>query len=392
MTGTQKFVLLIIIPITGVTLCCCLLFGWAFVDTTLRQYGVLPTWTPKPTSSPTATMTPTSTKPPTARPTATETPTVRPTATERLSAIPTVPTATPSHTPTSIPASTPEVTPTPEREAALVVDVVDGDTIKVELDGRLYTIRYIGIDCPETRDPARPVEWMGPEATEANRRLVGGQIVYLERDVSETDRYGRLLRYVFLADGTFVNAELVRLGYAQVSTYPPDVRYQSLFLEMEREAREAGRGLWGPTPVPSPTPTMTSVPPTSTPVPITPSPTLPATASPAPPSPGQVIIAFIYYDGQVPRVESDEYVVIRNTGGSPVNLAGWRLNADDPGQDFWFPDFELQPGQECRVYTNEDHPEWCGFNFGSGSALWANSGECGHLYDQNSVEVSTYCY
>jgi len=282
MTGKQKFILLAI-PIIAITLCCCSLFGWAFVDTTLRQYGVLPTWTPSPTPSPTTTTPPNPTKTltaspaatetPTARPTATEIPTARPTVTEIPSATPTVPTSTPgpTNTPTSVP--TPEATPTPERVAAPVVDVVDGDTIKIELDGKLYTIRYIGIDCPETRHPDRPVEWMGPEATEANRRLVGGQTVYLEKDVSETDRYGRLLRYVFLADGTFVNAELVRLGYAQVSTYPPDVRYQSLFLEMQQEAREAARGLWGPTPVPEMTPSPTSPPPPSpTPPPATPPP------------------------------------------------------------------------------------------------------------------------
>jgi hypothetical protein len=71
----------------------------------------------------------------------------------------------------------------------------------------------------------------------------------------------------------------------------------------------------------------------------------------------------------------------------------WYLDADDARQDFWFSNFELQPGQECRVYTSEDHPEWCGFNFRhTGSALWANGGECGHLYDPSGAEVSTYCY
>jgi len=125
------------------------------------------------------------------------------------------------------------------------------------------------------------------------------------------------------------------------------------------------------------------------PAPPPPSPSPPPTAAP---SPGPVVIAYIYYDGQVPRVESDEYATIKNVGGSAVNLAGWRLNADDPGQDFYFPDFWLQPGQECRVYTNESHPEWCGFSFGSGSALWANAGECGHLFDSSGTEVSTYCY
>jgi micrococcal nuclease len=71
---------------------------------------------------------------------------------------------------------------------------------------------------------------MGPEATDANRQLVEDRTVYLEKDVSETDQYGRLLRYVFLADGTLVNAELVRLGYAQSVTYAPDVRHQNLLL------------------------------------------------------------------------------------------------------------------------------------------------------------------
>jgi micrococcal nuclease len=137
-------------------------------------------------------------------------------------------------------------TPVPAagRTEARVVDVVDGDTIKVDVDGQVYTVRYIGIDTPETVHPDEPVEWMGPEASEANRRLVEGRIVYLETDVSETDQYGRLLRYVYLADGRFVNAELVRLGYAHAVTFPPDVKYQELLLEMQQEAREAGRGLW----------------------------------------------------------------------------------------------------------------------------------------------------
>ena len=139
-----------------------------------------------------------------------------------------------------------------ERVEAQVVEVVDGDTIKVEIDGTVYPVRYIGIDCPETVHPSEPVGWMGPEACNCNRGLVEGKTVYLERDVSETDQYGRLLCYVFLADGTFVNAELVRLGYAQVSTYPPDVRYQDLLLEMQQEARDHGVGLWGPTPTPRP--------------------------------------------------------------------------------------------------------------------------------------------
>ena len=84
----------------------------------------------------------------------------------------------------------------PGRVAVRVVSVVDGDTIRVSIDGVEYPLRYIDINTPETRHPSRPIEWMGPEATAANEALVEGQTVYLEKDVSETDRYGHLLRYV----------------------------------------------------------------------------------------------------------------------------------------------------------------------------------------------------
>jgi micrococcal nuclease len=140
--------------------------------------------------------------------------------------------------------------PAPGRVLARVSRVVDGDTIVVEIDAQSYTVRYIGIDAPETVHPQEPVEWMGPEASAVNAALVEDRTVYLEKDVSETDRYGRLLRHVFLGDGTLVSAELVRRGFALVSTYPPDVKYQDLLLQMQGEARAAERGLWGPRPTP----------------------------------------------------------------------------------------------------------------------------------------------
>lgn len=125
-----------------------------------------------------------------------------------------------------------------------VLRVIDGDTIEVSLNGRSYTVRYIGVDTPETVDPNRPAQPFGIEASNKNKTLVAGKTVRLEKDVSETDRYGRLLRYVYVGN-ILVNAELVRLGYAQVATYPPDVKYQNLFLQLQSEAREANRGLWG---------------------------------------------------------------------------------------------------------------------------------------------------
>ena len=122
-------------------------------------------------------------------------------------------------------------------ETARVIRVIDGDTITIEGG---YSVRYIGIDTPEVYPQ---VEAFGIEAWQANRKLVEGKEVRLERDVTEADRYGRLLRYVYV-DNIFVNAELVRLGLAHSKAYPPDTRYQDFLEEMEAEAREAGRGMW----------------------------------------------------------------------------------------------------------------------------------------------------
>lgn len=132
--------------------------------------------------------------------------------------------------------------------AVKVVRVVDGDTIEVLIDGKLYKVRYIGIDTPETVDPRRPVACFGKEAAEANKKLVEDKRVLLEKDISDTDRFGRLLRYVYVVDNKdrplFVNDYLVREGFAKVSTFPPDVKFSQQFMEAEREARTQNKGLW----------------------------------------------------------------------------------------------------------------------------------------------------
>jgi micrococcal nuclease len=115
-----------------------------------------------------------------------------------------------------------------------VVRVIDGDTIVIEGGER---VRYIGINAPELNQP-----W-GKEAWQLNKKLVGGKRVRLERDVSHRDKYGRLLRYVFV-DNLFVNGELVRRGLAWAKAYPPDLKYQQLLQQLEREAKEGGRGIW----------------------------------------------------------------------------------------------------------------------------------------------------
>jgi micrococcal nuclease len=123
--------------------------------------------------------------------------------------------------------------------------VVDGDTIDVSINNQTFRVRYTGVNTPESVDPNRPVGCYGPEASAFNKSLVEGKIVELEKDVSETDQFGRLLRYVYVG-GTFVNAELVKQGYAQLITIPPDLKHAEMFRQLEQEARNARRGLWGP--------------------------------------------------------------------------------------------------------------------------------------------------
>jgi micrococcal nuclease len=124
-----------------------------------------------------------------------------------------------------------------------VTRIVDGDTIHVDVGGRVEKVRYIGVNTPEVHHPRKGEEPGGRAAAAVNRDLVSGRRVRLELDAQARDRHGRLLAYVWVAD-TMVNAELVRRGFAQVMTVPPNVRHQALFLKLQREARESGRGLW----------------------------------------------------------------------------------------------------------------------------------------------------
>jgi micrococcal nuclease len=124
-----------------------------------------------------------------------------------------------------------------------VVRIVDGDTIHVRLADRIEKVRYIGVNTPELHHPTRREEPGGREARDVNRGLVEGRRVRLEVDVQSRDRYGRLLAYVWVG-AVMINAELVRLGFAQVMTVPPNVRHQALFVKLQRDARAARRGLW----------------------------------------------------------------------------------------------------------------------------------------------------
>jgi micrococcal nuclease len=128
-----------------------------------------------------------------------------------------------------------------EGEVEKVKKVVDGDTIEL-VNGQ--KVRYIGMDTPESKKPNTPVQCYAEAAAARNAQLVEGKEVRLVKDVSETDRYGRLLRYVYVGD-VFVNQELVEEGYAFSRSYPPDISKQEVLRMSEQQAREQDKGLWG---------------------------------------------------------------------------------------------------------------------------------------------------
>jgi micrococcal nuclease len=246
-------------------------------------------------------------------PTASPQPTLEPTPTS-------TPIATPRPTPRGTLTPRPTFGPTGPTVEARVLRVVDGDTIEVDIAGASYNVRYIGMDTPETVDPGSPVEWMGPEAATVNAELVNGKTVVLETDVSETDQYGRLLRYVWLTETvpwTLVNVELVRRGVASLDTWPPDVKYVELIRAAEHSARGTSAGLWGATPPPTraPTPVRTLVPFVAPP---------PEPASDCHPS----------YDPCLPIVGDLNCPDVRGLGAAPVRVKGsddYALDRDGDG-------------------------------------------------------------
>lgn len=292
--------------------------------------------------------------------------TVEPTSTQIVvpTATPLLPTPTPlsptatstqvvadTPTPSVAQPTAPPVSAPPEQnfETAQVINVVDGDTIDVLLNGAEYRVRYILVDTPETKHPTKGVQPFGPEASEANRQMVEGQTVYLEKDVSNTDRYDRLLRYVYLPDGRMVNEELLRLGLAQVATFPPDVKYVDRFTAVQREAQAAGVGLWGATPVAEPTAASGIVSPSE---------------DSATGDGNRVTIIALN--------KRDEYVTLRNGGAAAVDLSGWRLLSEKGDQNCALGGV-IGPGETLRVWALASDAGQGGFNCGFTENIWNNS-------------------
>lgn len=255
------------------------------------------------------------------------------------------------------PGRLPEAPEVPVVLEVRVLRAVDGDTVEVEVGGRRERVRLIGVDAPESTVRVEPY---GKEAAAYTAGRLEGRTVWLERDVSERDRYGRLLAYVWLdrpwnrteaeVRRWMFNAELLLEGYAQVMTVPPDVRYADLFVRLAREAREAGRGLWG--------------------------------------AAGEgravsVAIASVDLKGEV--------VVIENRGREAVDLGGWKLVSEVGDQVFVFPSGTVLPaGGTLRVVSGPNAGPGPGVVVWTKAYVWNNDGDSAALYDPGGGLVSRW--
>jgi micrococcal nuclease len=259
----------------------------------------------------------------------------------------------PTETPTSLPVftSTPaqESGPTQpdDLETATVARVVDGDTIELA-DGR--RVRYIGINTPERDQPYYQ------EATDANRQLVENREVQLEFDVDTFDQYGRSLAYVWV-NGSMANWEIVQRGFANVFTVPPNVRYDETFRQAEREAREAGRGLWAPS---------------------------------------EATLKILHIEADAPGDDREnpngEWIEIANQGDQPVQMQGYSLK-DEANHIYTFGDFIVAPGAKFRLYSGQGQNSSTGLYWGLvGESVWNNGSDAAFLRDAQGALIDTFAY
>lgn len=228
-----------------------------------------------------------------------------------------------------------------------VVDVIDGDTIKVLLDGLVVKVKYIGIDAPES---ISRLEYLGKEAKTRNRELVSGRNVLLYKDVSDRDRFDRLLRYVFV-DNRFINYELVSLGYARALDEPPDSSCALFLAETAARAKEKSLGIWAPhTPLPEQSVAASSL-----------------------------VIFSLNPLG--------EFVDIQNVGEVAIDLTGWKLVSVKGNEDCLLGGM-IQPSEILRIFSGSKQPGYsCGFE----KPIWEDSEpDPAVLYDPDGNEIDRY--
>ncbi len=236
-------------------------------------------------------------------------------------------------------------------EKVLVSRVIDGDTVQLD-DGR--RVRLIGVDTPETVHPQKGVEPYGKESSNFTRSMLEGREVYLEYDVQLTDKYGRTLAYVWLEDGTFFNELLLLEGYAQVATFPPNVKYVERFLEAQKKAREAGAGLWSIEEQAGPSESINN--------------------------------------GLSLKVDlEEELAVIKNISSKTIDLKDYVLISVKGNQHFIFPSTILKPGETVTVTSGKnarhDPPRYL---LWTEKNIWNNDGDPAELRSPDGELVASW--
>ena len=253
----------------------------------------------------------------------------------------------------SDPVSTPVIPPgngptQPDNlETVTIAKVVDGDTVELT-DGR--RVRYIGMNTPERDQPYYK------DASDANRQLVNGKSVQLELDVEPIDKYGRTLGYIWV-DGTMANLEIVRRGFANAFTVPPNVRYEEEIRNAERDARQAERGLWAGS---------------------------------------DVALKVVNINADAPGSDREnpngEWIEIANQGSEPVKMQGYTLK-DEANHIYTFGNYSVQPGATFRLYSGQGSDNSSELYWGFvGESVWNNDSDAAFLRDAEGALVDTYAY
>ena len=232
-------------------------------------------------------------------------------------------------------------------EWATVIRVVDGDTVELDNGDK---VRYIGLNTPEQG------QLFYSEAREANRQLVEGRQVLLEFDVNPRDKYGRWLAYLFV-EGHFVNYELLRRGFANVYTVPPNVKYAGFLREAEWQAREEGTGLW---------------------------------------TSAGLEVRITHIEADAPGSDNDnpngEWIEITNLGVVPIDLSGYVLK-DEANHIYTFGPFQLTPGGEARLHSGQGRDTKADLYWGFvGQSVWNNDDDTAYLRDTQGRLVDMYAY
>lgn len=233
-------------------------------------------------------------------------------------------------------------------EHLLVERVIDGDTVALANGER---VRLIGIDTPERGQPYYD------EAKLFLEQLAEGKIARLETDTTERDKYGRLLRYLYIKD-MFVNLEMLKEGYAAALFYEPDIRYQEMFLQAEAQARDEGKGIWS--------------------------------------LQGEDfcfgIFSFHYNaKGNDNENLNDEYITFRNKCTGPLSLAGWSLS-DSQNTRFTFSSLTVLPKAYLTVHTGSGENNGTDLFWGKSRALWDNDGDTVLVWDSTGKLRLNYSY